>query len=67
MQFTKPLEGVLPGGDVNVTDCDGDTPLYTVENVETAQFLIAHGAVVDRRNNAGISVRRTIFWYQHPT
>ncbi|KAF8625565.1 hypothetical protein AX15_005328 [Amanita polypyramis BW_CC] len=43
------------GGDVNITDDDGDTPLYTVENIETAKFLIDHGAVVDRRNNDGIS------------
>ncbi|KAF5359279.1 hypothetical protein D9756_003376 [Leucocoprinus leucothites] len=46
---------ISKGGDVNVTDDEGDTPLYTVENIETAQFLIEHGAVVDRTNNAGIS------------
>ncbi|KAI5982029.1 ankyrin repeat-containing domain protein [Pisolithus marmoratus] len=46
---------VSQGGDVNVTDEDGDTPLYTVENVETAQWLISHGAAVDRRNNEGVS------------
>ncbi|TFY65048.1 hypothetical protein EVG20_g5733 [Dentipellis fragilis] len=43
------------GGDVNVTDEDGDTPLYTVENVETARYLVEHGATVDRRNNDHIS------------
>ncbi|RDB25523.1 hypothetical protein Hypma_006508 [Hypsizygus marmoreus] len=43
------------GGDVNVTDGDGDTPLYTVENIETAKFLVEHGATVDRRNVEGIS------------
>ncbi|KAA1467477.1 hypothetical protein DENSPDRAFT_832538 [Dentipellis sp. KUC8613] len=43
------------GGDVNVTDEDGDTPLYTVENVETARYLVEHGAIVDRRNNDHIS------------
>jgi len=43
------------GGDVNITDNDGDTPLYTVETVETARFLVQHGAVVDRTNNEGIS------------
>ncbi|ETW83083.1 hypothetical protein HETIRDRAFT_247006, partial [Heterobasidion irregulare TC 32-1] len=42
------------GGDVNTTDDDGDTPLYTVENVETARYLVEHGATVDRRNNEGI-------------
>ncbi|KAF8807033.1 ankyrin [Phlegmacium glaucopus] len=43
------------GGDVNIADSDGDTPLYTVENLETARFLVQHGAVVARRNNEGIS------------
>lgn len=46
---------VANGGDVNITDEDGDTPLYTVENIETARWLVDHGAVVDRRNNEGIS------------
>jgi len=45
-----------PGGDVNVVDGDGDTPLYTVEDIKTAQFLVTQGAVVDRTNNEGISV-----------
>ena len=45
-----------PGGDVNVVDGDGDTPLYTVEDIKTAQFLVAQGAVVDRTNNEGVSV-----------
>ncbi|PFH53049.1 hypothetical protein AMATHDRAFT_79225 [Amanita thiersii Skay4041] len=43
------------GGNINITDADGDTPLYTVENIETARFLIQHGAIVDHRNNEGIS------------
>lgn len=42
---------------MNTTDDDGDTPLYTVENVETARYLVEHGATVDRRNNEGIQVR----------
>lgn len=49
-----------PGGDVNVTDSDGDTPLYLVEDIETAQFLIENGAVVQRTNNEGISVRGNV-------
>lgn len=44
------------GGDVNITDDDGDTPLYTVENIETARFLVDHGALVARQNIEGISV-----------
>ncbi|KAG5647398.1 hypothetical protein DXG03_000468 [Asterophora parasitica] len=43
------------GGDVNITDDDGDTPLYTVENIPTAQFLVDHGATIDRRNSEGLS------------
>jgi ankyrin repeat protein len=44
------------GGDVNVIDDDGDTPLYTVENVETARWLVEHGATVMRTNSEGVSV-----------
>lgn len=43
------------GGDVNVTDEDGETPLYTVENIETAQFLVDHGADPALRNNEGLT------------
>ncbi|KIK63122.1 hypothetical protein GYMLUDRAFT_41442 [Collybiopsis luxurians FD-317 M1] len=43
------------GGDVNITDSDGDTPLYTVENLETAQYLVEKGAIIDRVNEEGIS------------
>ena len=44
------------GGDINITDSDGDTPLYTVESVEVAQYLVGKGAIVDRQNLEGISV-----------
>lgn len=44
------------GGDVNLTDDDGDTPLYTVEDTETARFLVEHGAALDHRNAEGVSV-----------
>lgn len=46
---------VSKGGDVNVTDEDGDTPIYTAESLEVAKWLIDHGAVVDRVNTEGIS------------
>ncbi|KAL0064852.1 hypothetical protein AAF712_008249 [Marasmius tenuissimus] len=46
---------VSKGGNVNVTDSDGDTPLFTVENVETARFLVDHGAIIDMTNEEGIS------------
>jgi hypothetical protein len=42
---------------VNVSDSDGDTPLYTVEDLVTARFLVEHGALVARQNNEGVSVR----------
>ncbi|KAI0303816.1 ankyrin repeat-containing domain protein [Multifurca ochricompacta] len=42
------------GGNVNVVDEDGETPLYTVENVETAQFLLNHGADPTWRNHQGL-------------
>lgn len=41
---------------MNVTDEDGDTPLYTVETVETAQWLVSRGATIDIRNSEGTSV-----------
>ncbi|EIM91325.1 uncharacterized protein STEHIDRAFT_152973 [Stereum hirsutum FP-91666 SS1] len=46
---------IFSRGNVNITDSDGDTPLYTVENVETARWLVDHGAIVDRRNAEGVS------------
>ncbi|QRV75164.1 ankyrin repeats [Ceratobasidium sp. AG-Ba] len=39
------------GGDVNITDEEGDTPLYTAETVTVAQFLVEHGAEVDIKNS----------------
>ena len=48
--------GCLVGGDVNIIDEDGDTPLYVVENVETARYLVEHGAVVNHRDNEGVTV-----------
>lgn len=43
------------GGDVNVQDDDGDTPLYTVEDVATAEWLVNHGATVNHRNKSGVT------------
>ena len=51
---------ICRGGDVNVTDKDGDTPIYTVEGVEIAKYLVDHGAIIHRRNNDGVSVRNHI-------
>ncbi|KAI0288003.1 ankyrin repeat-containing domain protein [Russula brevipes] len=43
------------GGNVNVADEDGDTPLYTVENIETARFLVDNGADPTWRNHEGLT------------
>jgi len=43
------------GGNVNVSDEDGDTPLYTVENIETARFLVDNGADLTWRNHEGLT------------
>ncbi|KAG8679315.1 hypothetical protein FRC11_003883, partial [Ceratobasidium sp. 423] len=43
------------GGDVNITDEEGDTPLYAAETVAVAQFLVEHGALVDVTNSEGVS------------
>jgi hypothetical protein len=46
----------VAGGNVNVSDEDGDTPLYTVENIETARILVDNGADLMRRNQEGLTV-----------
>ncbi|CEL55520.1 Ankyrin repeat-containing protein P1E11,10 OS=Schizosaccharomyces pombe (strain 972 / ATCC 24843) GN=SPCP1E11.10 PE=4 SV=1 [Rhizoctonia solani AG-1 IB] len=46
---------ISKGGDVNITDEEGDTPLYTAESVTVAQFLVEHGALVDVTNSEGVS------------
>lgn len=50
---------------MNVTDSDGDTPLYTVEDIPTAQWLVQHGAIVDRRNVEGITVSHDASFNAH--
>lgn len=49
------------GANINIIDSDGDTPLYTVETVDTARYLVEHGAVIDRVNHEGVSVRTPTF------
>lgn len=46
---------ISKGGDVNVEDEDGDTPLYTAESLDVAKWLVDHGAIINRVNNEGIS------------
>lgn len=48
------------GGNANVTDLDGDTPLFVVETVETARCLVEElGADVNWRNESGLTVSRS--------
>lgn len=44
------------GGDINILDEEGETPLFTVETMEAAEFLVEHGAEVGLRNNDGQTV-----------
>ncbi|KZO91590.1 ankyrin [Calocera viscosa TUFC12733] len=46
---------ISQGGDVNVLDEDGDSPLYTVEDVQTARYLVEKGAAWDMRNEEGVT------------
>ncbi|KAG8762584.1 hypothetical protein FRC15_008436 [Serendipita sp. 397] len=52
---------VSKGGDVNITDEDGDTPLYTVESMEVAKWLVDNGAIVERVNSEDISPAQHLF------
>lgn len=48
---------ISKGGNINITDEDGDTPLYTVESVECARFLIEQcGADPAWKNHEGVTV-----------
>ena len=44
------------GGDINLRDDDGDTPLYVVESVEMAMWMIERGAEWGVVNEEGLSV-----------
>jgi hypothetical protein len=41
------------GGNIDVEDFDGDTPLFVVETPEVAKFLIEKGADASHRNHEG--------------
>jgi len=55
-QFWDDVEVDTLGGDVNITDEDNESPLFTVESVAVARWLVDHGAHVDIKNSEGISV-----------
>ena len=44
------------GGDINLTDEDGETPLFTVESVEFAREMVERGADPTRQNEDGLRV-----------
>jgi ankyrin repeat protein len=46
---------ISAGGNINVEDFDGDTPLFVVETPEVARFLIERGADPLHRNSEGSS------------
>lgn len=56
----------ISGGNVNVTDEDGDTPLYTVENIETARLLVDNGADSAWRNHEGLTVCQALVIHAPP-
>ena len=48
------------GGDIDLPDDDGDTPLFTVESVATAQRLVERGADVGWTNEEGLTVNQLL-------
>ena len=44
------------GGDINVLDAEGESPLFTVESVEAAGWLMDHGADMGVENDDGQNV-----------
>jgi ankyrin repeat protein len=44
---------ISAGGNVNVLDNDGDSPILFCEDQETFEFLLAHGANPEHRNFRG--------------
>jgi hypothetical protein len=49
---------ISKGGDINLRDDDGDTPLYVVESLEMARWMIERGADWGLVNEEGLSVSR---------
>jgi len=47
---------ISKGGSVNVTDEDNETPLFTVESVGVARYLVEKGATPDWKNAEGQTV-----------
>lgn len=51
---------VSAGGDVNLADEDGDTPLYVTESVPAAEWLVSHGADAAHKNGEGRTAAETL-------
>jgi len=47
---------VEKGGDINITDDDGETPLFVVENVGMARMVVELGGNPNHRNSEGMTV-----------
>lgn len=46
---------IKEGGDVNIKDSDGDTPLHACESVEAAKLLVGLGADLNIKNDEGLT------------
>ncbi|KAH9819012.1 ankyrin repeat-containing domain protein [Melampsora americana] len=46
---------ISKGGDINITDEDGDTPLFSVEDLETAKHVIELGGNPTHLNQSGLT------------
>lgn len=47
---------VSKGGDINITDEDGETPLFVVETVEMARLVLELGGNAEWKNAEGMTV-----------
>ncbi|WVO12854.1 hypothetical protein L204_100462 [Cryptococcus depauperatus] len=48
------------GGNINLPDDDGETPLYVVESVCVAKFLVERGADAKWKNNDGLTAAQQL-------
>merc|ERR1711939_721271 len=53
------------GGSINVTDSDGDTPLFTVESLDTCKLVLELGGDPHLMNEAGQTAAQSLF-EEHP-
>lgn len=51
------------GGDINILDGDGETPLFLVETAEMARVVVGLGGNPELRNMEGLSVRSLCFLF----